>query len=231
MSLRELGSSASTCPKTSSTNEPCPSQQGRDNRPVSAYDRAMVFGRPLHRYTYAEYVALEEQSPTKHEFLDGEIYAMAGGSEDHSALAAEVLRVVGNAVAHTPCRVHTSDLRIYVESAGLATCPDGAVLCAPLQQHPPNPVATALNPSVLLEVTSDSSEEYDTGTKRLCYKTIPSLRALIIVSHRERRITVHHRADTGEWATTVAISGGQVTVTAIDATLDVDAIYAKSSIK
>src|ERR1044071_9980216 len=101
-------------------------------------------------------------SPTKHEFFDGEIYAMAGGSEEHSALGAEVVRLLGNAVK-PPCRVHTSDLRIYVEAVGLATFPDASVICGPLQQHAPSPVATALNPLVLLEVTSDSSEEYDTG--------------------------------------------------------------------
>ena len=85
--------------------------------------------RRLHRYTYADYVALERRSPTKHEFLDGEIYAMAGGSEEHSALAPEVLRALGNGVGDRPCRVHTSDLRIYVEAAGLATFPDGTVIC------------------------------------------------------------------------------------------------------
>ncbi len=82
--------------------------------------------RRVHQYTYADYVDLERDSPTKHEFLDGEIYAMAGGSEDHSALAAEVLRLLGNAIGTQPCRVHTTDLRIYVEAAGLATFPDGA---------------------------------------------------------------------------------------------------------
>ncbi len=66
----------------------------------------MCPARHLHRYTYADYVALEESSPTKHEFLDGEIYAMAGGSEEHSALAAEVLRVLGNALGgNRPYRV------------------------------------------------------------------------------------------------------------------------------
>lgn len=87
------------------------------------------FGRRHHRYTYAEYVALEHDSPTKHEFLDGEIYAMAGGSEDHSALAVNVLAALVRAVEDRPCRVHSSDLRIYVEAVGLATFPDGAVIC------------------------------------------------------------------------------------------------------
>lgn len=191
----------------------------------------MPSGRPLHRYTYADYVALEESSPTKHEFLDGEIYAMAGGgSEDHSALSAEVLRVLGNAVADRPCRVHTSDLRVYVEASGLATFPDGSVIFGELQQHEPSPRATALNPTVLVEVTSDSSEEYDLGTKLDAYQKIPSLQDYIVVSHRERRITVHHRDDDGSWRSTVAISGGHVGVKSVAARLEVDTIYAKSSI-
>jgi Uma2 family endonuclease len=185
----------------------------------------------LHRYTYGDYVALELQSPTKHEFLDGEIYAMAGGSEEHSALAAEVLRILGNAVRDAPCRVHTSDLRVYVEAIGLATFPDGAVICGPLRQHPLSPNATALNPMVLLEVTSDSSEDYDTVTKPRYYATIPDLRDYAIVSHRERRIIVHSRGGDGEWTTRVAIGGGRVAVTSLDADLAVDEVYRASSIR
>src|SRR5215813_7682494 len=116
----------------------------------------MALVRRVHRYVYADYVALELESSTKHEFLDGEIYAMAGGSEGHSALAAEVLRALGNAIGDRPCRAHTSDLRVYVEAVGLATFPDGSVVCGGVQQHPPSPNATALNAMILLEVTSDS---------------------------------------------------------------------------
>jgi Uma2 family endonuclease len=184
----------------------------------------------VHRYTYADYVALELGSPTKHEFLDGEIYAMAGGSEEHSALAAEVLRALGNALGDRPCRVHTSDLRIYVEAAGLATFPDGSVICGPLEQHRPSPVATALNPSVLLEVTSDSSEEYDTGTKLEHYRTIPSLREYIVVSHRERRVAVHRRAENGAWTTRVAIAGGRVAVESLGFDIIVDDVYRASKV-
>ena len=184
-----------------------------------------------HRYTYADYVAIETDSPTKHEFLDGEIYAMAGGTEEHSALSAAVLGILFSAIGDRPCRVHTSDLRIYVEAVGLATFPDGSVICGPLQQHVPSPEATALNPSVLLEVTSDSSEEYDTGDKLASYRTIPTLRDYIVVSHRERRITVHSRNEGGEWTTRVAISGGRVAVEGLEAELLVDQIYRASSIR
>lgn len=102
--------------------------------------------RRHHRYTYSDYVPLEKESSTKHEFLDDEICAMAGGTEEHSALAAEVLRLLGNAIGTRPWRVHTSDLRLFVEEAGLATFPDGAVICGALQQHDPSPRATAINP-------------------------------------------------------------------------------------
>ena len=187
-------------------------------------------GGRRHRYTYAEYVALERESPTKHEFFDGEIYAMVSGSEDHSALALNVLAVLLSAVGERPCRVHTSDLRVYVEAVGFATFPDGSVICGPLQQHAPSPNATALNPLVLLEVTSDSTEEYDTGEKLDAYKTIPTLREVIMVSHRERRITVHRRDAAGAWAMRVAITGGRTTVESLDAELVVDAIYRNSAI-
>lgn len=186
-------------------------------------------GKPRHRYTYAQYVALEQVSSTKHEFFDGEIYAMAGGSEDHSALAARVLATLDQAIGDRPCRVHTSDLRIYVEAVGLATFPDGSVICGPFQQHPPSPDATATNPVVLLEVTSDSSEEYDTGSKLEAYRTIESLREVIIVSHRERRITVHRREGDG-WVIRVGIAGGRVGIEALGAELVVDAIYRNAAV-
>lgn len=188
--------------------------------------------RRRHRHTYAQYCVIEIDNPSsKHEFVDGEIYAMAGGTEDHSALAAEVLRALGNALSDSPCRVHTSDLRIYVEAAGIATFPDGAVVCGPLEHHAPSPKVTALNPSVLLEVTSDSSEDYDTGEKLDAYRTIPSLREVVIVAHRERRITVHHRGDDGPWQRRVAITGGKVEVPSVGATLIVDDVYRRSEVR
>jgi Uma2 family endonuclease len=185
----------------------------------------------LHRYTYADYVAVEMTSSGKHEFLDGEIYAMAGGSEEHSALAAEVVRALGNTVGDRPCRVHTSDLRIYVETVGLATFPDASVICGPLQQHEPSPTATALNPMILVEVTSDSSEDYDSGPKLEYYRTIPTLREYVIVSHRERRITVHLRDAASAWVTRAASSGGRVEIPSLNAELVVDEVYRNSALR
>jgi len=82
--------------------------------------------RTLHRYTYADYVAVELDSPTKHEYFEGEIYAMSGGTGEHAALAAEVQRIMGNALVGGPCRVYTSDLRLYVEGPVSRPFPTGA---------------------------------------------------------------------------------------------------------
>ncbi len=186
--------------------------------------------RRHHRYTYAEYVALETYSPTKHEFLDGEIYAMAGGSDEHAALASRIGWALNNAVGERRCRVYTSDLRLYVEAVRLATFPDALVVCGALQRYDPGPETTALNPMILVEVTSPSSEAYDTSDKFEYYRTIPTLREYVIVSHRERRITIHARNHNDSWSTQVAIKGGRVTLPSLDAELIVDEIYRGSTI-
>ncbi len=203
----------------------------RDRDAHARYAIYMVVPRIKPRYTYAQYVTVERDNPsTKHEFLDGEILAMAGGTEDHSALAVNVQTALNVAIGDRPCRVHSFDLRLYVESAGLATFPDGSVICGPLLQHGPSPTSTALNPMILVEVTSDSSEDYDVTTKAEIYRTIPTLREYIVVSHRERRITVHARDDRGIWSSRVAIATGKVRVESLGAELVVDAIYRNSSI-
>lgn len=186
--------------------------------------------RRHHSYTYAEYVALESWSSTKHEFLDGDIYAMSGGSDEHAALAAETIVVLGIAVRGRFCRVYTSDLRVRVEAVDLTTYPDATVICGPIERYEHGPETTALNPSIVVEVTSPSSEAYDTGDKLEFYRTIPTLREYVIVSHSERRITVHARDLSGEWSTTVAIKSGSVKLPSLGAELLVDEIYRNSTI-
>lgn len=183
-----------------------------------------------HSYTYAEYVALENWSSTKHEFLGGDIYAMSGGSGEHAALAAQTIIVLGNAIRERPCRVYTSDLRVRVEAVDLTTYPDATVICGPIERYEPGPETTALNPSIVVEVTSPSSEAYDTGDKLEFYRTIPTLREYVIVSHRERRITVHARGLVGEWSTTAGIKSGSVKLPSLGVELSIDEIYRNSTI-
>ena len=190
----------------------------------------MELPRRHHRYTYAEYAKFENVSAERHEFLNGNIHPMLGGSEEHSALSAQMLRLLGNAIENQICCAHAPDLRIYVETVDLATFADTSVICGPLQQHEPSPKATALNPMILVEVTSNSSEEYDLGFKREAYRTIPSLREYVIVSHRERRITIDVRNADGAWTTRTATRGERVELPSLQAQLAVDDVYRNSAI-
>ncbi|PYQ29038.1 MAG: Uma2 family endonuclease [Acidobacteria bacterium] len=178
-----------------------------------------------HRYTYASYVALEKYSDTKHEFLDGQIYAMAGGSRDHAALAMTIGRELLNAMQGRDCTVQSSDFRIYMEAVNVAAFPDVSVICGPMQLYEPGPEETALNPMILVEVTSDSSEAYDYDAKRGYYQTIPTLREYIVVSHRERRVTIYVRGEHDAWVSHVATRGGRFAVPSLQTEIAVDDIY------
>jgi Uma2 family endonuclease len=177
--------------------------------------------RRLH-YSHAEYLALEDESSIRHEYLDGEIYAMAGGSPDHAALAATVISLIRNQLP-PGCRVFTSDLRIQVPATGLSTYPDTAVVCGRTQRAADDPLAV-VNPVLLVEVTSSSTEDYDRGEKLRHYKTLPSVREVLIVSHRGARLTLHRR-EPGGWTELAAESGGTIEISSLGARLAVDDVY------
>lgn len=174
-------------------------------------------------YTYEEYLKLEEESQVRHEYLEGEIYAMAGGTPDHAALAAAVLRIVGQQLPRG-CRAYTSDLRVRVESTGLSTYPDGTVVCGGSRRAADDQIAVT-NPMLLIEVTSNSTEEYDRGNKLRHYQSIPTLREVVIVSHREPRLSLHWRTDEQEWTSMEAVAGESVGLASIGGVLRVDDVY------
>jgi Uma2 family endonuclease len=177
--------------------------------------------RRLH-YTYADYLALEEGSSIRHEFLDGEIYAMAGGSPDHAALAAVVIRLVGNQLP-PGCRTYTADLRVRVAATGLTTYPDAAVACGRTLRSVEDPLAVT-NPVLLVEITSPSTEDYDRGEKLRHYQSLPSLREVLIVSHRAPELTLHRREDAG-WTVVTVGPGGALRLASVPAEIAVDDVY------
>ena len=173
-------------------------------------------------YTYSEYLALEDESPIRHEYFDGEIYAMAGGTPDHAALAAAILSIVRPQLPRG-CRAFTSDLRVRIPTTGLTTYPDGAVVCGGTQRPPEDPVAVT-NPILLIEVTSNSSEDYDRGEKLRHYQAIATVKEIAIVSHREPKITLHRRGENG-WTSVETRAGESLTLESIGGTVRVDDVY------
>jgi Uma2 family endonuclease len=178
---------------------------------------------PLHRYSYAEYLALEEHSPIRHEFLGGEIYAMAGGTPGHAALAATVLRLIGNQLP-AGCRAFTSDLRVRIVEADLSTYPDGAVVCGKTSRADDDKLAVT-NPLLLIEVTSPSTEDYDRGVKLEQYKRLPTLKEVVIVSHNRSHVTVFRRGAGDVWEVSEAGPGDTVVLASFGGKLAVDDVY------
>src|SRR5512139_2735182 len=110
---------------------------------------------PVARMTYAEYLAAEAKSEVRHEYLNGEVWEMAGGAPEHSALAAAVIRELGASLRGKPCRTFTSDLRVRILDTGLSTYPDVSVVCGQLENAPEDEDAIT-NPIVLVEVLSEA---------------------------------------------------------------------------
>jgi Uma2 family endonuclease len=181
---------------------------------------------PAHRvhYSRADYLALEASSNVKHEYLEDQIYAMAGGTPEHAALAAAAIGLLFPQLRAGRCRAHDADLRVRVLSTGLATYPDVTVVCGPRALDPNDPHAVT-NPTLLVEVLSPSTEEYDRGDKFDHYKRVPSLQEYVIVSHRERLIEVWTRGEGDSWTRRAAHDGEVAELESIGAKLDVRELY------
>src|SRR5688572_16708783 len=155
---------------------------------------------PVHRvrYSYADYLAFEDSSNVKHEYLDGQIYGMPGGTPEHAALAATVIGLLFPQLAAGDCRAHSADLRVRILETGLATYPDVSVVCGPRQRDPAD-ANTVTNPTLLVEVLSPTTEEYDRGEKFEHYRRIPSLRQCVLIAHDRREIEVRTRTGDDRW--------------------------------
>ena len=162
---------------------------------------------PSRRYTVEEYLDLEgRSSDRKCEYRDGlivdmrEAMAMAGGSESHCLINANVIAALSNRLKGGPCRVYSNDLRIRIPRKTLYTFPDAVVICGKTEseQHKTAGI-TVTNPTVIVEILSPSTELYDRGDKFSRYREIPSLREYVLVSQSAPRIETYYRHDDGGW--------------------------------
>lgn len=180
--------------------------------------------RARHRYSYAEYLAYERDSQLKHEYVDGEIIAMAGGSIRHSALASRVGAALENS-RRSGCIVFQSDMRLRVLATGKATYPDVSMVCGAIEGDPGDPGgSTITNPTLIVEVLSPSTEQVDRGEKWQDYQRIPSLQEYVLVSQSQPRIEWYRRLDSGGWEYREATEG--VVQLPSGVTLDLARLYA-----
>lgn len=177
------------------------------------------------RTTYEEYLALERATQTRHEYVDGCAYAMAGGEPEHARLALAMGAELRQRLRGGACRVYSSDLKVVVTASGNAYYPDGTVVCGPLERDPKDPVAVT-NPTVLIEVLSPGTERFDRGDKFADYRLLPSLRHYLMVSSQRRLIEHYRRNDDDTWTLTLCTAGGALNLPELGGAIPVDDVYA-----
>jgi Uma2 family endonuclease len=182
---------------------------------------------PQRRYTEAEYLAIERDLETKHEFYRGEIFAMSGASRQHNRITVNVSAILHEQLKNRNCEHYTNDMRVKVESTTLYTYPDVVITC-----HEPRfldkEVDTLLNPQVIIEVLSDSTEKYDRGKKFELYRHISTLREYILVSQDHAHIDRFALNEQGQWVLNDATGlEASIELTAIACRLPLAEVYAK----
>ncbi len=159
--------------------------------------------QPAPFYTPEQYLELEQDADYKSEYLSGQIFAMAGGSPEHSAIGNNIGGEMRSLLRGTPCAVFNSDLRVTVMQSGLMTHPDVTVVCGEQHRHPLDR-HSIINPTVLFEVLSPTTEAYDRGEKWAHYRRLDSLQEYILVSQNKARVEQYVRQDDGSWKFTAA---------------------------
>lgn len=180
------------------------------------------------RITEAEYLAIEQLSEEKHEFFNGEVFAMAGASPEHNTVALNIAGELRTRLKGRPCQPYSSDQRVKIEATGLNTYPDVSVVCGEQRFDDTSPRAL-LNPTLIVEVLSEKTEAYDRGDKFDHYRQLDSLQEYLLVSPNRARVERYLRTPGGaEWVLTV-VSGRDTAIylPSVDCELPLAEIYDK----
>ncbi len=183
--------------------------------------------QPEHYVTSAEYLAFERTSDQKHEYLAGTIYAMAGGSARHNRIAGSTYAILYMQLRQRHCTVYQSDMRVKVMQTGLYTYPDITIICGN-EQYEDEKEDTLLNPMIIIEVLSPSTEKYDRGKKFQQYRTILSLREYILIAQDSYHIERFARQSDNTWVLSEANNReDSIEITTIQCTLRLEEVYEK----
>jgi Uma2 family endonuclease len=172
------------------------------------------------------YLELERSSEQRHEYADGEIFAMAGGTREHNLTAGNIFAELRLALLERNCEVYSSDMRIKIAATGRYVDADISVTCG----HPVFEDATRdtlLNPIVIVEVLSNATEAYDRGDKFAQYQTLASLQEYVLASQKESRIEHFRRMPDGAWLLRILRPGDRLVLDSIGCAIAVDRAYLK----
>lgn len=174
--------------------------------------------------TYAEYLAFEEASPEKHEFIGGRIVSRSGGPPVRARLQASLFFVLGGALRGRRCVPYGPDLRLHFLDLDESAYADASILCGPVVAPPADPHA-ATNPTVVCEVLSPTMEAYDRGRKFEKYRALPTVQEYVLVSQDRPLVEVFRRGEDGVWTLRTYGPGAHVELASVDVRLAVDELY------
>ena len=177
-------------------------------------------------FTESEYLELERKADFKSEYYNGEIFAMAGATLIHNKIVSNLIFLFNQFLKDKPCDVYPSDLRLQVEKSGLYTYPDITIVCGKTELLD-NKFDTLKNPTVLIEVLSDSTEKYDRGQKFSFYREIPSLKEYILVSSKTMKIEKFKRLEDGNYLYIESNEHQPFPIDSIDMNLNLEDVYNK----
>ena len=157
----------------------------------------MSTAEKLSNMTAAEWLEWERQQVERHEFYDGEVFCQAGGTHNHSLIGSNILGVLHEALCESDCQVYGSDMRISIESTGSYVDPDVSVVCPPVEGEANDVVS---NPVLVAEVLSQSTADFDRGTKFGYCRQMPALKDYLVISHDQSRVEHYFRNEGELWA-------------------------------
>ena len=176
--------------------------------------------KTLRRYSVDEYLALEESSDVRHEYVDGFLHAMAGETERHNLVVLNIAFALRAAGTGRACRVVTENVKLFVASGSRIYYPDVMVLCDPADDHP----SMKRQPCFIAEVLSPRTEATDRREKLEAYRTIPSLGTYVLVDPDRARVEIHQRSE-GTWKAFVAEGNAAVEISCLGTNISLDVMY------
>lgn len=187
--------------------------------------------QPQKQYTPEEYLELEREADYKSEYYQGEIFAMAGAGRNHNRIVENLSIEIGTFLKKKPCRTYSSDQRIHIPANGLYTYPDLLIVCGK-DQLLDEKKDTILNPKVIVEVLSESTEAYDRGEKFHFYRSIPTLDEYMLIDSRRIAAEVFQKNQQGQWllASEAYSPGGSIELASIGLTLSLRDIYDQTDV-
>lgn len=175
----------------------------------------------LSRLSAQEYLHGELSSEIRHEYVDGEVYAMAGAGEAHNLIAGNIFAKLRDFARGGPCRVFISDMKLHVQTWKAYYYPDILVTCDPTDNHS----HFKERPSLVVEVLSPNTESTDRREKMLAYRTLSSLKEYVLVATDKRQVEIYRRDEHDEWQLAAVSPDGPLLLESVDASLTLDDIY------